>query len=347
MSVDIPLISTVYPSPNRDLPITPRENLMLALSHEKPVWMPNLYADSQCLVSRCNRDTAPRKDAAGYDWFGTYYEYSPAQFSNTPVPSVLQDISLWETKIKWPDLKAVNWASDMEGFVRDEEKALFTRMSNGPFERLHFFEGFEQALVDMLTEPEVCRDFFERYVDHKIELFNHMRDIFPFDFIVAADDYGTARAPFFSPALFEEVLMEPTSRFVKAVHDRGTKFVAHCCGRIDAFIPYFAEMGVDGLEIQTINDISSIYEKYGDKLTVEYRPEPNIVFNSESSETVLRDHIKWIVDTYGAHVVNGSGVIMNVQCSSKDGYYQMEDELFEYSRNKYSTLHKRKEGMVI
>lgn len=339
MSVSIPLMSTVFPAPIRKLPITPRENLLLALSHKKPLWMPNLYADSQCVVSRCNRDTAPRKDAAGHDWFGTYYEYSPAQLSNTPVPGVLQEISQWKTAIKWPNLKAVNWTSDLEGFVRDENKALFTRMSNGPFERLHFFEGFEQALVDMLTEPEECREFFERYIDHKIEVFNYMRDVFPFDFIVAADDYGTARAPFFSPALFEEVLMEPTRRFVKAVQARGTKFVAHCCGRIDAFIPYFAEMGVDGLEIQTINDISAICESCGNKLTVECRPDPNIVFDSESSEELLRNHIKWIVDTYGAQAVKGSGVIMNVQCCSEKGFYQMEDELFNYSISKYSILH--------
>ena len=336
MSFKIPLMTPIRPTPERDTPISPRENLMLALNHQKPLWMPNLYADSQCVLSKCNRDTAPRKDADGYDWFGTYYKYSPVQFSNTPTAGVFKEIGEWRDKVKWPDLNAIDWTADLEGFVRDERLALYTRMSNGPFERLHFFEGFEQALMDIFVEPEECRAFFERYVDHRIEVFNHMRDVFPFDYIVAADDYSTARAPFFSTELYEKILLEPTRRFVKAVQARGTKFIAHCCGMIDVFIPYFADLGVDGLEIQSMNDISSIYEKYGDKLTVEYATDKYVVFDPENDEAALRQHVRDIVDQYGAHKVNGAGVVMNIGADTDERYFPMEDELYNYSRKLYT-----------
>ena len=52
-------------------PITKRENLMLALNHQKPMWMPSLYADSQIVTCKTSRDMAPTKQAAGFDWFGT------------------------------------------------------------------------------------------------------------------------------------------------------------------------------------------------------------------------------------------------------------------------------------
>lgn len=335
MAVNIPAMSPTWPSVERESPISPRENLMLALEHKKPMWMPNLYADSQMAISRSNHDGVP-KDRDGYDWFGTYYAYSPTVGLNQPAGGVFDEVTEWREKVKWPDLQAIDWKRDLEGFKRDERKALYMRFSNGIFERLHAFEDFEQAMVDLITEPEECRALFERLADYKIELFNCLRDVFPLDYIVAADDYGTARGPFFSTELFEETLLEPTRRFVKAVQARGTKFIAHSCGKVDVFIPYLVEdIGVDGLEIQDINDIPAILEKYGDRVLVEVKADPHIVHDDEATAEKMLAHIRDIVDRYGAANMPGSGVAMNLQSSFKDKYYLMEEELYRYSFEKY------------
>jgi len=336
MAVRIPAMSPVWPAVDRATPISPRENLMLALEHKKPMWMPNLYADSQMAVAPSNRDGVP-KDREGYDWFGTWYEYSPSVGINQPHGGVFDEVSEWREKVKWPDLHSIDWAKDAEKFVRDEKRALYMRFSNGIFERLHGFEDFEQAMVDLITEPEECRALFERLADYKIELFNCLRDVFPLDYIVAADDYGTARGPIFSTELFEQTLLEPTRRFVKAVQARGTKFIAHSCGVVDAFIPYLVEdIGVDGLEIQSINDIPGILARYGDRVLIEYKADPEIVHDDEADGECMLEHIRGIVDTYGAHCSPGAGVAMNLQSSFKDKYYLMEEELYRYSLEKYS-----------
>ncbi|MBR5490075.1 MAG: hypothetical protein IKV79_02260 [Oscillospiraceae bacterium] len=336
MALNIPAMSPTWPSVERESPITPRENLMLALEHKKPMWMPNLYADSQMVVCPSNHDGVP-KDRDGYDWFGTYYSYSPTVGINMPAGGVFEEVTQWREKVKFPDLKAIDWSKDAEGFVRNEKKALYMRFGNGIFERLHAFEDFEQAMVDLITEPEECRALFEAIADYKIELFNCIRDVFPLDYIVAADDYGTARGPFFSTALYEATILEPTRRFVKAVQARGTKFIAHCCGKVDAFIPYLVEdLGVDGLEIQDINDIPNIMAKYGHKILLEYKADANIVHDDEASGETMKEHIRHIVDTFGAHAIGGSGVAMNLQSSFKDKYYLMEEELYSYSLSKYA-----------
>lgn len=336
MAINIPAMSPTWPSVERETPITPRENLLLALNHKKPLWMPNLYADSQMVISRNNRDGVP-KDRSGYDWFGTYYAYSPSVGINLPSGGVFDEVTEWREKVKWPDLRSIDWSTDLEGFKRDESKALYMRFSNGIFERLHAFEDFEQAMVDLISEPEECRALFERIADYKIELFNCLRDVFPLDYIVAADDYGTARGPFFSTQLYEETILEPTRRFVKAVQARGTKFIAHCCGKVDAFIPYLVdELGVDGLEIQGINDIPAIMEKYGDRVLVEYKADANIVHDDEATAETMLEHVRHIVDTFGAHTNPGPGIAMNLQSSFKDKYYLMEEELYRYSLLKYS-----------
>lgn len=339
MAVNIPVIPPAWPAVKRDYPITPRENILLALDHKKPVWMPVRSCCAQLVNSKLSREMPPSMEADGYDWFGTFYKYSESQCSSTPVHGAFDEICQWREKLKWPDLDAIDWTAEGEGFERDESRALFMYFNNGPFERLHMFEGFEQALVDLISEPEECREFFERVIDYKIELFNHLRDQYELDFIVATDDYGTERAPFFSIPLFKETLLEPNKRFVQAVKARGTRFVFHSCGMIDPFVPYFVEeMGVDGLEIQTINNIEKIVKEYGDRVTVQYKADPNLVFNDEAADEQLRGHARDIVDTYGAQCNPGPGVIMNLQSSFEHSFMEMEDELYRYSSSLYSGL---------
>ena len=166
----IPIMPVPFPPVKRDTPVSPRENLMRALNHEKPVWMPDLYRDSQFVTCRSSRDMAPSKGAAGRDWFGTNYIYSDTAGCNMPAGGVLNDVTEWREKIRWPDLASMDWSHDRDGFERDENLALYSRLSNGIFERLHAFEGFEQCLLDLITEPDACRDLFNRIADYKIEL---------------------------------------------------------------------------------------------------------------------------------------------------------------------------------
>ena len=71
MACKIPIMPPAYEPVVRETPITPRENLMRAFNHEKPMWMPNFYAESQMCVAKSSRDKAPTQLAAGGDWFGT------------------------------------------------------------------------------------------------------------------------------------------------------------------------------------------------------------------------------------------------------------------------------------
>ena len=212
-------------------------------------------------------------------------------------------------------------------------------MSNGPFERLHMIEGFEQALMDIILEPEAVHAFMMRLVDFKIELFNRIRDHVPLDYIIAADDWGTMRAPFFSTKTFEQTILEPTVRFVKAVHDRGTKFIAHCCGKIDPFVPYMVEeIGFDVLEIQSFNDIPGILKKYGDRVTVEYGANAKLTNDPDTTQAQIRSHAREIVDNFGAQAVAGSGVVMHMSSGREDLYYALEEELYEYSKTRYAEV---------
>ena len=338
-NANIALIGKPLPLPERNYPITPRENLMLALNNKKPVWMPNLYGTSQFYASAIARDSPPERDRDTTDWFGVSYKYSAAYNSNTPQGDALSKITNWEKEVHWEDLSKYDWAADGARLQRNPDQALYMRMSNGPFERLHMIEGFEQALEDILLEPEAVHDFLMRLVDFKIELFNRIRDHVPLDFIVAADDWGTMRAPFFSTKTFEQTILEPTVRFVEAVHARGTKFVAHCCGVVEPFVPYMVEeIGYDCLEIQDLNDKAAILKKYGDRVTVELSTSVKLDGDKETVAQEARRHAREVVDTYGAQAVPGAGGVAMIFSASEEVFYPLEEELYEYSKRQYAGL---------
>ena len=336
-NISIPVMPKLWDLPKRDYPITPRENLMLALNHKKPVWMPALQGASQIYLSKLERDNPPW-GTADYmqDWFGVQYKYSEAQASSTPLGNVMNDVTEWEKKIHFEDLSKYDWAGEAKSFERDDSRALYMMMANGPFERLHGLEGFEQALIDLVTEPEAVRDFMERIVDFRLELFNHIRDNIEIDYIIGSDDWGTMRAPFFSVKTFEETILEPSIRFVKGIKARGTKFIVHCCGVIEPFIPYLVDdIGVDGLEIQPLNDFTAIFEKYGDRVTIECSPDPQIMYDPETDEEKARSHARALIDKYGAQAVPGPGALMRPTGGFDKSFYAFEDELYEYSKSVY------------
>ena len=145
----IPVMPPRMPAPTvkRDYPISPRENFLRALRHEKPLWMPNTSFGMQFVVPPAYKD-APDfmiKDDS-YDWFGTLYKYEEAQSGPTPMGNVFEEIGEWREKFIFPDLSKVDWKLGLDKFVRDPDKVQMGHLGNGTFERLHMSEGLKVPL---------------------------------------------------------------------------------------------------------------------------------------------------------------------------------------------------------
>jgi len=346
LDIKIPLFAPpMKPVEHDDYPISPRENLLRAFRHEKPMWMPMLNPSTQWCFPPAYRDLPASNPVACVtntemptDWFGTKYDYAP-DVGPTPVGGIFDEICEWREKMKFPDLDKVNWMEGLENFVRDPSLALATRLGSSCFERLHSSEGFEQCLVDILVEPEECKAFFDRVADYRIDSFRRMNDLFHFDFVVNHDDWSNAKSAFFSPTTFEETLLESAIRISDAIHEAGCLYMAHCCGKMDAFVPYFAnEIHADALEIQSINDIRAILDRYGDKLTPMFTPDPYVMYDPATTPEQARAYAREIVDQYGAQTCEGAGVLLKLHGDQPASYYAFEDEIFHYSMEKYAAL---------
>lgn len=339
-NIHVPTIHKKHPKVNRDFPIPEKENLMLAFNHEKPLWMPNFEGATQSLPMEAFGE-AP-VGGKGFDIFGVEYHYSDEQASGTPIGNLFSEIGEWREKFKWPNLDEKDWDHILDGydFQRNEELALYHQFPSGLFERLHACEGFEQALMDLILEPEECRAFFERVVDFKIELFEHITKRFDLDFVLYNDDWGTARAPFFSEELFQETILQPTIRLFRYFREKGMKTVFHNCGLIDAFIPYLVnDIKADALQIQLLNDVKHIVTEYGNNVTVEYRrPELFLMYDPETKPETARALAREIVDGYGAQVMPGAGVTVTANVLREEVYDAFDEEIFTYSLNKYKEI---------
>jgi hypothetical protein len=333
--IAVPTLYNKFPKETRAYPISERENLMRALRHEKPKWMPNFEGGTQDLIPG---DGNPMTAGSFTNEWGIYFEYSEVQGSATPVTTVLDEVKNWKS-LTFPTVDHAAVQQQAASLVRDENLALCAHMPCACFEQLHMLEGFEQALVDLITEPDACRALFEATVDYTIEYFRAYNKAFGLDYVIYHDDWGTARAPFFSVDLMKQTILEPSKRLIQTMKAE-VPVVFHNCGLVNDFVPYLVEeIGADGLQIQHINDLAHIIKTYGSQTTVEYRrPETYKMFDQDTTLDEVRSFARAAVDRYGAHVNPGAGAIVTINAPTAEVFNAFDEEMVMYSMEKYKDL---------
>ncbi len=119
-------------------------------------------------------------------------------------------------------------------------------------ERLHMLHGFSQTLADLHLEPAKIEKLLDMILEFKLELFDELNRRFGrrIDGLFCTDDWGTQTGTFISGRMLEDFFLERYRLLVRRVHDCGWHFMLHSCGRINDFVPYFIDLGVDVLNMQ-------------------------------------------------------------------------------------------------
>ena len=273
--------------PKPEYPITPLENFRRSVSRQSPAWTPMSLLDFQMIAP--NDMIKPTKSSEGLcvgmdfthphtedytftDWLHTDWTYvhSAGGPMLTPGFVLCDDVTEWREYVKFPVLSDWEWETYRDNFMKNEydpDKVLAVDVGLGCSERLvSILGGYTEAMLAFATEPDSCREFFEAFIDHDIELFDKLMENYPINLITYHDDWSNEKDTFFSPAMLENMLMGPTKRFVDHVKSRGVIFEFHICGNMTRFLPYFEELGVDLLQIQRrVVDYKMVKEKYGSK----------------------------------------------------------------------------------
>jgi uroporphyrinogen decarboxylase len=122
----------------------------------------------------------------------------------------------------------------------------------------------------MYDEPEWVTDVFDTYLTTTLDLAQRVLDAgYEFDGVFWYDDMGYKGAPFFSPALYRELLKPYHKKAADWAHERGMVVEMHSCGFIEPLIPDIIETGVqmlNPLEVKAGMDPFKLKNLYGDKL---------------------------------------------------------------------------------
>ena len=166
----------------------------------------------------------------------------------------------------------------------------------GPWESAWRHHGFEDSLMDLIAEPEMMGEMFERITDLTIATVQKMLDIgCKPDAIWLTEDMGGTHTTLFSPKTYRELLFPSHKKLGDFLHANGIYFFMHSCGYIEPLLPDLIEAGlnvIQALQANTGMHVADLKRKFGDRLTFFGNiSEQNFKKGKEAIEAELRDKI--------------------------------------------------------
>lgn len=318
--------------------VTRRENILKSYHHEVPYFIP-YYSDCDfCLPSALEEgptQLGSSKDGWGVTWL--LLEGQPGPIQDEKVPFVLQDITQWKDVVHFPDVETYDWescaAKDTASWDR-ENRISNVVLVNGMWERFYALCGFENALCNLLIEPEASFELMSAIADHKITYLRKIAQYYKPDKIQLHDDYGTEKSLFMSIDTWREIMKPNLKKIVDACHELGMIYEHHSCGYIYPLLDDFIELGIDAWNpVQYTNNPDKVMEKCQGKLTLVGAFNDRIYVNPTATDEEKKASINHAVETFGR---TGSWVPMP---SVGDEYQQyLSDKIYEFNKPKYDEL---------
>jgi uroporphyrinogen decarboxylase len=168
------------------------------------------------------------------------------------------------------------------------------------FETSWYMRGFEQMLMDLMTEEELVHAVMRRVTDFYVSFFTRMLDAAPgqIDLVFTADDIGDQRGLLMPYDRWERLLKPYHRRLNDAVHERGAKVIYHTDGSIMDAVGGLVEMGIDILQALQFSadnmDPVRLKTEYGNRLCFEGGVSVQTTLPFGSPEEVRREVVERI-----------------------------------------------------
>lgn len=245
-----------------------KENLLRAIRHDGPGWVPNRME----AVRMLDPPVCERPGAAGLDAFSVRWSYEQGAEGGTfPAHDghTIRDLERWREQITVPDVDALDWGPTVAaaaGIDRDELLVCaFVEM--GLFERSYLLLGMEEALMAYAAQPELMEGLLGAIADYKIRLIERFGEAVGLDMVWYGDDWGTQSNLFMPPETWRRIIKPHTKRIYDCIKRCGALVNQHSCGRIESIFPDMVEMGADMWNpCQPCNDLAAMKNSYGGRI---------------------------------------------------------------------------------
>jgi len=137
----------------------------------------------------------------------------------------------------------------------------------GIYERAYCLMGFEEFMIESITDPESVAILMDKITDYKVAV---ARRKVAAGFKVGhhGDDLGCQVGTLVSPTQFHNLIKPRIARFFKVFKDAGVPMMMHSCGDVTPFLADLMEIGLDMIEpVQPCMGLKRIKKMFGDRLS--------------------------------------------------------------------------------
>lgn len=156
------------------------------------------------------------------------------------------------------------------------------------FERMPLWIRREKDLVQryIAWAEELCLKTIMAMLDAGIKV------------VLQPDDMAFKTGPMMNPKILDELFGPSYTRIIKAVHDRGAKFILHSCGDNTRLFDLFLKWGVDGLHAYENTSNVDIFEEkriHGEKVTIVGGVGVDYTLTDRSSDAEVEAEVKNLI----------------------------------------------------
>lgn len=177
-----------------------------------------------------------------YDWWGAGWDTQTEGYWHAHAPLALDpDLD----RIPWPDPSAPDLLDQAKAALDRDRGQHFAVPNFGfaLFERAWSLRGFDQFLMDLVTEPAWAEDLLERITAIQIELARRFVAL-GVDGGYFGDDYGAQKSLLFSPKLWRQFIKPRLARLFSVFIDAGLPVILHSDGDIWPILPDLVDIGL-------------------------------------------------------------------------------------------------------
>ena len=187
---------------------------------------------------------------------------------------LLKDVTQWREVLKAPttEFPEEAWAPFIEAANKVDRKEKFATamVVTGIFEKLHYFMGMEDAMINFYEEPEEMHALIDWLADWEIKCAEQtIKHLHP-DALFHHDDWGSQRSTFLSKEMFDEFILPAYKKIYGYWKANGVEIIVHHSDSYAAtLVPSMIEAGVDVFQgVVSENNMPELIKTYGPKIAM-------------------------------------------------------------------------------
>lgn len=290
--------------------ISPKENYLRLIKNDRPQYLchSDVYTKGMFLDPIFKYNSGSASPGTVYkDSWGITWKWLEGHIAGNPYiteeTKVIKDITHWDKylKVPWPSKLDIDW-TEAEAAVKAFDRKNYLLLAScftGLFELTHMLMGFEDALINYVSEPEAMGELLDVLCDYKLEYLKILIDHVHPDMIHIHDDWGNKKTLFMSPKTWRKLLKPRWARIYDYLKSENVIIQHHADCVCAPIVEDMAEIGVDIWQgVIPQNNIPDIQKRLNGKMALQGGID-GVIFDVENwKEDIVRAEVRRACDEY-------------------------------------------------